>query len=440
MALPENVAVAEILPVLLRHAGEGLADDGLAHGGWVLRRPNGEPLDVTRTLGAQGLRDGEVLHLAPRRDEWPEMDYDDVIDAIARGSRRYSRSWTRDATRRSGLSVAAGALLLVLAVLGGVGPDRVLSGIVALALAPLLVLTGVVFSRVASDTVTGAALGAIAMPYALFGGVEVLNDEAGLLDVGPQQILLGAAALLLVSLIGYLGVADRTQLFVAGMYVGLMLALSGCLGLLDQDRDDVCAVLVALSVALVPAFPLLSIRIGKLPVPALPTSPEDLLEDAPMPSRSRVYASVVRSDELLTGMLLGAGLISAVAQTLLLLSGRTSCIVLVVLAAMATLLRARLFPTVRQRVPLLGAGIAGLSALVLVTTVVSGTLRLAALVPGLLVVAALVVGASLVYSRRAPSPYLGRIADILDVLLVAAVIPVTCGVLGLYALLRGLGG
>jgi hypothetical protein len=66
--------------------------------------------------------------------------------------------------------------------------------------------------------------------------------------------------------------------------------------------------------------------------------------------------------------------------------------------------------------------------------------RLAAAVPALLAGAALVTVAALAYSRRPPSPYLGRLADVFDALLVLAVVPVACAVLGLYGYVRGLDG
>ena len=68
VALPEHTPLAELLPDLLRHAGEGLPDAGQAHGGWVLRRADGAALSVGAGLTQQGVRDGEVLHLVPARD------------------------------------------------------------------------------------------------------------------------------------------------------------------------------------------------------------------------------------------------------------------------------------------------------------------------------------------------------------------------------------
>ena len=88
VALPEHVPAAELLPGLLRAAGDELADQGQEHGGWVLRKSDGTLIDQARTIGSQELRDGDVLHLMPRQAEWPEMDYDDVVDAIATDARR----------------------------------------------------------------------------------------------------------------------------------------------------------------------------------------------------------------------------------------------------------------------------------------------------------------------------------------------------------------
>src|ERR1700759_1353209 len=103
VALPEHVPLAELLPEVLKHAGEGLADDGEKHGGWVLRRTDGIALATAQGLFAQGVRDGEVLHLVPARDEWPELEYDDVVGGIAEGARRRGSAWTPASPRGAAL-------------------------------------------------------------------------------------------------------------------------------------------------------------------------------------------------------------------------------------------------------------------------------------------------------------------------------------------------
>ena len=109
VALPEHVPLAELLPEVLRHAGEGLADDGEKHGGWLLRRTDGVALATAQGLFPQGVRDGEVLHLVPARDDWPELEYDDVVEAIAEGARRRGTVWTPASTRTATLLAGGGA-------------------------------------------------------------------------------------------------------------------------------------------------------------------------------------------------------------------------------------------------------------------------------------------------------------------------------------------
>ncbi|MEK8108407.1 EsaB/YukD family protein [Micromonospora sp. M12] len=66
LALPSDVPMADLLPTLLRYAGEDMADEGARHGGWALSRLGGAPLDGGRTVAQLGVRDGEVLYFNPR--------------------------------------------------------------------------------------------------------------------------------------------------------------------------------------------------------------------------------------------------------------------------------------------------------------------------------------------------------------------------------------
>ncbi|HEV8165930.1 MAG TPA: EsaB/YukD family protein, partial [Actinomycetota bacterium] len=97
VALPDNALVGELLPHLLRHAGEDLPDAEDEQSDWTLRRVTGAELEVTRNLAAQGVRDGELLQLVPRRVDWPELAYDDVVEVVASGARKVGRSWGNQA-------------------------------------------------------------------------------------------------------------------------------------------------------------------------------------------------------------------------------------------------------------------------------------------------------------------------------------------------------
>jgi hypothetical protein len=50
----------------------------------------------------------------------------------------------------------------------------------------------------------------------------------------------------------------------------------------------------------------------------------------------------------------------------------------------------------------------------------------------------LVLASALVYSKRAPSPRVGRLADIADVLAVMALVPLACAAAGAFHAIAGL--
>ena len=439
LALPDNMLVAELLPHLLRHAEGALGEPAERHGGWVLRRATGATLEPGRNLAAQGVRDGELLHLNPAREDWPELAYDDVVEVIAAGSRRAARTWSADATRRCGLAVTAAALLTGIAGLATGGPRWTVSAAVALGVALVLTVTGILLSRAFRDAGAGAVVAACALPYAFFGGAWLLTDPgAGFLGVGDAGVLLGSAVLLLFSALGQVGVAGLPRLFVAGVAAAVLGLLAALPALAGVSAEGAAAVAVTAAIGLLPAYPVIAGWIGRLPFPELPARAEDILEDKPMPRRADVFAAVVRSGEVLAGLLLAAAFVSLAAMTFLALSGPgVPAVLLMVAAVAALLLRSRLLPTPQQRVPLLVAGLAGLAVLGL-GPVRTGALPGLVLLAGAVLVAAAGLPAALLFSRKPPSPYLGRAADLLDIAAIMALIPLACAVMGLFDEVRGL--
>jgi len=420
VALPDGVPLAELLPDLLVHAGEELADRGEEHGGWVLRRSDGSPLSGAGALAAQGVRDGDVLHLAPAREHWPEPEYDDVAEAIAAGARRYGPGWSGTATTACGLAAAGVALAVGLVVAWRSGPA------VPLGVAAVLLVAGVLASRAYGAGVVGAGLAGYALPYAALGGARLV--------AGPGAPLVASTALLVASLLGAVAVGGARRLFAAGTVAGLV-GVAGALTAFFGGGAGAAAAVLAALVTGVAGVPLLAIRLGRLPMPAV------TLSDDGRADREVVYAAVARTDRLLTGMLLGVAVSAVGASVVLARSGGPAGRLLVAVAAAAFLLRARLFVTVWQRLPLLGAGVLALAALVVLglpaRPVAAAIVLLAA---ALLAAALLATAAGTRYAGRAPSPYLGRAADLLDALCVVSVLPVACAVLGLYAQVRHLMG
>ena len=262
--------------------------------------------------------------------------------------------------------------------------------------------------------------------------------------LGAPSLLLGSAALLVFSVLGYTGVAAVQRLFMAGARDRRSPACSAALlCLAGMAPAGAAAVTLTAVIGLLPGYPLLASWLGRLPVPELPDRPEEILEDRPVPQRSDVFAAVARSTELLSGMLLAAAVSGAVA---IVVAGAARRHVCAGRAARPSRGRraAAAGPAVRAA-PAAGAAAgqrhrsawpcwrcgfaleadaAGARLLILLVLVVAGRPWCSA--------------AGLVYSRRSPSPYLGRAADILDVLAIMALIPLACAVAGLFGAIQGL--
>src|SRR5437016_1047861 len=93
--------------------------------------------------------------------------------------------------------------------------------IASLALSVLLTAAGIALSRALSDSVAGAVVGALALPYGLLGGFLLLGGNLPLLQFGAPQLLVGSTTMLVLAVIGYFGVADLRRLFVGGIVAGL---------------------------------------------------------------------------------------------------------------------------------------------------------------------------------------------------------------------------
>jgi type VII secretion integral membrane protein EccD len=439
VALPDNALVGELLPHLLRHAGEDLPNAEDEQSDWTLRRTTGVELEVTRNLAAQGVRDGELLQLVPRRVDWPELAYDDVVEVVASGARRVGRSWGNQATRACGLAVTSALLAFGLVGLLLSGPPWDLPGLAALGLALVLTIVGVVLSRAGGDAIAGAVVAGTGQLYALVGGLLVTAPAgAPLTRLGAPHVLLGSAALLVFAVIGLTGVAAVQRVFIAGVGVGATGVLSALLCYAGMSAAGAAAVAVTLAIGLLPGYPLIASWLGRLPVPELPDRPEKILEDRPTPPRSGVFAAVARSIELLSGMLLAAAIVGAGGSVVLLRAGGTAGALLALTVAGALLLRGRLFPTPQQRLPLLVGGVLGLALLALQLTLrLHGAGARLLVVLGIVLAVILVLAATLTYTKRTPSPYLGRFADIFDVLAIMALVPLAAAVVGIYHAIQG---
>jgi hypothetical protein len=201
------------------------------------------------------------------------------------------------------------------------------------------------------------------------------------------------------------------------------------------------SILIVAVVAGIGLAPLLAVRLGKLPLPVVTASPE-IIAAEPRPARSTVIAAVVRADEILAGTLLGISVVAVGCVGVLSATTGIAGPLLAGLASGALLLRARLFPSVAARLPVVDQrpGRLALTAAAWAAAAGSATRLVGVALAFVAVVGLLGTAATALRRRGGGSPYLGRMADILDITTVVALAPIACAVLNLYSWVRGLAG
>ncbi|WP_405939135.1 type VII secretion integral membrane protein EccD [Streptomyces sp. NBC_00726] len=465
VALPEDIAAADIWPEILRLTGPAAPDTAppdTTPPGHHLVRLDGTVLDGDRTLAAQRVLDGEILTLRPFAASLPPPVYDDVADAIASATRRDRHLWSDDLLRAA--APAAGALLLLLAALALWQADPVRHdlhgppGAVAGAAGLLSATVAAVRARVYADRVTAAALGLGALPLVLLAGSGLIAPDPGG-GAGRLQFLLGCAAVLVVS-------AALTALAPSGdaPFAGAaLLAGAGALAafaaiLTEASATATAAVCVPVALGLIAFLPGLSARFARLPIgyaPPRPTGPYsdegDEGEDPAAPDAAPVDTRLVadrarRGHELLLGLAGGCAGLAATASAVLGASDNTWARLLALAAGLALLLRARLFRYTAQAGCLLVAGIGALAAPVTGLALTARTddpalyPRTTGLCAALVAGALLLAAAGATVPRKGLSPFWGRFLDLAESALLLSLVPLCLAVLDLYARARELTG
>ncbi|MEV6966306.1 type VII secretion integral membrane protein EccD [Hamadaea sp. NPDC051192] len=438
MAVPEHVPLAGVLPAVLRHAGRTLAEDGVDHGGWVLRRVDGGRLDPARSLAAQEVYDGETLVLAPRDQHWPEPAFDDVAEAIAERAGRLGLVWSAGATVRAGWWAAAVVLAAGL-VLTAVTPASWQSGLAALAVAAVLLGAAVIDERLDPGVSAARLTAPFAMLYAALGAVLVSAPGPDDL-LRPWPLTAGLAGLLLAAAIGRALIRDDV-FFTAGATFGACLGIVALLNAIEWATvEGSAAVVGGLTAMALMTVPRWAMAVGGVPTPPVPTLTGQA--EAANPPADVLNEAVRRSDRLLTGLLGGACATLAACVLLLTAHPSPSGVALVGALGLICALRSRAFATVRHRVPLLAVGLLSVVSLLWYAwSSIGGTAgATAAVVAAGLAFALAALAAGRRFSRRTPSPHLGRLGDWSAFLATAAVPILAALVLGLFGFMRGLGG
>ncbi|MFG2945818.1 type VII secretion integral membrane protein EccD [Streptomyces adustus] len=446
LAVPADVPVADLLPTLLRYAGEaGEAEEsGLDHGGWVLQRLGERPLDEEGTLKSLDLKDGEVLHLRPHDAALPEVRLDDLVDGIANVTRDRLHRWTPEAGRRLLLGLAVTALVLALGVLAWPGGQAGTRAAAAGAAGLLLLAGAASAARAVGDRAAGAALGFMAGPFLALAGFLVPGGDLG----GPQAQEVFGSRLLAAGAAGAGGAvlalavaAVAAPLFLAAALVWVFAALAGAaIGLFGLPVDGTAAAVAALVVLLGGFVPALSFRLAGMRMPALPGSAQQLQEGIEPYEGRDVATRTELASGWMTALYGASGAVGASCLTALAARPSLPEALSAGVLSLLLLLHGRGMVNVWQRLTLVLPGTLGAALLIVTAAGAAGPDRAPLLPAALLALAAVLAVASWTVPGRRMLPYWGRAAELLHSALAVSVLPLTLWVLGVFGALRAING
>ncbi|MCW0214640.1 MAG: type VII secretion integral membrane protein EccD [Pseudonocardia sp.] len=452
VALPADVPVAELVPMVLELLGEPRGSGLLP---WRISGAAGGVLPAAATLDGLGVLDGELLRIGPAHPAPAAPVFDDPVDAVAAavadGARvGHAGRW---AVPGAAVLVTAVAAALSATVRGTGGPALAAAVVAALGSAAAVAIAARTARPPIPDRGDPAGHGpprlrgpddVPALPPAAVAaamGAIVLAAAAGwLVPPGPTvaAVLTSAAAAGVAATAGQAVLRIVTPPLVAAILMALAVALgAGIAFLLDVPPVALVVGTGTVALGVGPLLPRLALRLAGVPARG------DLAGDAPFAAgpadgpgssdaRGRAdlargyLAGIVGADAILVGV--GAAAAATVPGVL----GPA----LAMLSIAVLLLRSRAFA---ERLParsmqvsaLLAAGAAGLSA---GGGSPGGRVLVAA---GLLV--ALLAGAAAAGagSGTTVSPVLRRAADLAELVLTAAAVPLAFAVTGLFGAVRG---
>ncbi|MFF3497938.1 type VII secretion integral membrane protein EccD [Streptomyces sp. NPDC003247] len=438
IAVPSDVPLADLMPALVSHAapdGTSLDESGLEHGGWVLQRLGSPALDEDATPAELGLRDGETVHLRPRREQLPPVHFDDLIDGVSTGMGDRADQWRPEFTRRLLLGLAAAALAAAFTVLAGLHAPGLQSA-VAMGLGVLLLLGAFAASRAMGDAVVGTVLGALAVPFFGLAGWLVPQGPQGPALLGAR-LLAAATAAAGGAVLAVSAAAAAAALFAAVVLVCLLVAAAGVIGLsADLGPSQSAGTIAALTALLGTFIPVISFRLSGLRLPPLPTNAAQLQEGIdPLPARAVLTRAAV-ADRYMTALYVAAGVVCAACLTALSTGTGWEAYTLGGVLSLLLVLHGRGMTSARQHLAVVLPGCYG--ALLLPVAGVwhdGAAARGVALAVATVACAALVVAAWHVPGRRF-IPYWGRAADLLHSLAAVALLPAVLIDLGVLPALR----
>lgn len=442
LAVPADVPVADLLPAVLRYAGDNLEETGIDHGGWVLQQLGGEPLDEERTLDSYGLRDGDILYLRPRTKALPEVHLDDLVDGISTTMRDHPFGWTPKVSRRVLLGTAVAVLIGGMMVIAWPGGSALPRAGFATVVGLLLLAGAGSASRAVGDAGAGAALGFMVAPYLALAGWMLPGGALGgphMYETLGARLLAASAAAAGGAVLALAIVAAFAALFLCVAVISLFAALAAALLITTNLAPVHTAGIIAVLAVVLGAFvPSLAFRMSGMRMPPLPTNAQQLQEGIQPHTTSVVSARAILADGWMTSLYGAVGVVATGCLLALDRERELADTTMAVALSLLLILHARGLGNIWQRMSLVVPGLVGLLLLVLVAAPASSPNSRLLTAAGLLAATAMVAIAAWTVPGRRLVPYWGRAGEVLHSALAMSMLPLALWVLGVYSALRSM--
>ncbi len=428
-ALPIAALIPRIVDILAADSGQ--RTDPMRY---QLSLPGDVALDPSKTLEQLEILNGTSLMLTAASTALASPCVDDVAEEVSASLAGTSRLWSRQAARlvgvlTAGCLAAAGAAILIGTAFGTNDVRRGACAGVAAGAGFIALLAALAAHRVFYQGTAALILGLAAGGFAALAGL--LTVPGGL---GAPNVLLATAA----------AATSATVMRVIGCYATVFTALA-CFAAVE-----VAAVVVSVGTA-VPlsaigaASAVISLLLieASAPVSIVLAGLPSEVSSEPGGSCDELGAKAIRAKAWLTSLVAAfaasaaLGAVGAAVGSLSADGPRWLGITFAAITAGVLLLRARSHADLVRSASLIAAGIATLSATLVITAVVYPPYRpYIAAVSMTLAAAALCRG--FITQTMTLSPIGRRSVELLEYLALAVVVPLACWICGLYSGVRGL--
>jgi type VII secretion integral membrane protein EccD len=440
VALPADVPLVDVLPVILPQFGADWVEQGADHEGWVVQRVGQEPLDEDRTATELNLVDGETVYLRPRADQLAAIDFDDLVDGVGEQVRTHPWAWTPGRTRwmfRLGAGIALLLGLFLLPGSGSTGFQALLAGCFAV----VLLAGSVLVARGAASPRAATILAGAGVCYAAVGGwllMSALNPVAT-----PMMLLTGTVVAALVAIaVGLMAVPEAGYLFAGAILFFGVLALTGVIGSVSSaTAAEAAAIGMTLSLVIGVFVPSAAFRLSGLMLPMLPTAADELSEEIDPVAHDVVVDRGTATVGYSIALYIGLGLAQSLLLPMLVMEGFGWSMWLSAVMALLLFLRSRHPDGTAQRwAVLVPASVALIANIVHIGGEHTDVNRVLYVFLPVFALGILLLLAGQRLPGRRLRPYWGRTVEILELVTAIAVIPILLQVLGVYAMMRGLAG